>query len=207
VIASGGRGRINGQLLGAVTAIVTLIFTGGLFLATYKLYTATNALVTGADRAAARQLRAYVYLEVSAGLYPPPPAQPNRFAVSLSIVNSGKSWARKLQIRHAVVIDPTGDPFDPVRLNQTQTNPMVLGPGQRIDTQLAEILLTDLPLIARGEKRIFYVAWVTYEDALTDPPVIRQTQLSQRLNADLEGIGHVSFTWMPTHNCVDDDCQ
>ena len=42
-----------------------------------------------------------------------------------------------------------------------------------------------------------------YEDRLSPSVINRQTDLSCRLNADLEG--GVSFTYLPTHNCADDD--
>jgi len=40
---------------------------------------------------------------------------------------------------------------------------------------------------------------------LSEPPVTRQTQLFRQFNADAEG--GVSFAWMPTHNCADEDCD
>jgi hypothetical protein len=167
---------------------------------------ATTQSVKLAREVSARELRAYVWMDISARSYPPPPQQPNRYAVSLSVINSGKSWARNVRIRRMLVTDPTSDPFDPAVLDKQQTSPMVLGPGQRLDLQFGDIPLSDLPRIASGAPHLFYVAWLTYEDVLSDPPVTRQTQLSRSVNADTEGPGHVSFSWMPTHNCADEGC-
>lgn len=151
-----------------------------------------------------RDLRAYVYAAVHANPYRPSSDKPpDRYAISLTIVNSGKTWARKLQIRKRTV---TAEPFNAEELNKLATNPMVLGPGQRHEFQLDNIPLSDLPRLVSDNQTNFYVVWITYEDALSDPPVPRQTQLSVHTNYDLEGAGHVSIGYMPTHNCSDDDC-
>jgi hypothetical protein len=194
------------KLVAGVSAIFIAAFTVILAVATGFLYYATRDLVKGAEEASARELRAYSWIDVSARLYPGPPEKSNRYAMSLTIVNSGKSWARNLQIRMKRVENPSGDPFDVAALEKTKTARMVLGPGQQYDLQFEDVWLTELPDIKSGARKIFYVAWITYEDALSDPPVLRQTQLSRQLAADLEGIGHVAFSWMDTHNCADDDC-
>lgn len=166
---------------------------------------ATNKAVALSAKIAERQLRAYVYLEVSGRPYPPPPKEPNRWAVSLNIKNGGSTWARNVRIKHAMVADPkTADPFDGVDWNKIKPNPLVLGPNQETAMQFGDLNGPELLDIIKNSRKIYYVAWITYEDVLSEPPITRQTQLSRRLNADTEG--GVSFSWLETHNCADDDC-
>jgi hypothetical protein len=158
------------------------------------------------DKTAIRQLRAYVYLRVDAHIYPPSGEIPNRYAISLVIKNSGRTWARNVHIKLARIENPVGDPFDAAELQKQKTEALVLGPGEELTLQFTDVYLTELPDLKEGTKTYVFVAAVTYEDVLTNPPVVRQTHLSRKLVADTEGVGHVSFSWMPTHNCADDDC-
>jgi hypothetical protein len=152
-----------------------------------------------------RGLRAYVYAAISAAPYAPAKDQPpDRYAISLAVVNSGKTWARNLQIRKKIVTDQIAEPFNAAELNKETTSPIFLGPGQQLDFQLGIIPIGDLPRLVKDNVRYFYVAWITYEDTFSDTS--RQTQVSVRTAFDLEGIGHVSLGYMPTHNCADDDC-
>jgi hypothetical protein len=186
--------------------LITAAGTIALAIATGLLWWATTNLVRDAKEASQRQLRAYVYLDITGRKYPPPPNTPNRFAISFEIKNSGTTWARSVRIKFDRVIDPsTADPFDAVKWNEIEAPPTIIGPGQRFDLQLPELQFSEQREVAENKKAIYYVVWVTYEDALADPPVTRRTQLSSRLNADREGA--ISFSWMPTHNCADDDCQ
>ncbi len=184
-----------------LVAACTLILAIGTFL----VAKATWDLVGGADAAAERQLRAYVYLEINASPYPPRPDPPNRFAVSLSITNGGQTWARGVTIRRAIV--PRQQGIDAwTHAEWAETTPIILGPRQTINLQFHEIPFSDLLALEKGEKGFNYFVWVQYDDVISRPSIRRQTQLSQRLNADTEGPGHISFSYLPTHNCADDDC-
>ncbi|MGP0089478.1 MAG: hypothetical protein ACLPKB_05900 [Xanthobacteraceae bacterium] len=168
-------------------------------------YYARNQWLT-ADDTEKRENRAYVYLEIQVISYPPGDA-PNRYAISLKVTNSGKTWARKLFIDKQVVSPSTAEPFDALtKVRHPVSEPMVLGPGQNITLQFGEVPFTDLLDISLGRKTFDYVALVTYEDVINSPPIKWQTQLSQRLNADIEGKGHISFAYRTTHNCADYDC-
>lgn len=181
-----------------------VIFTAGLFAATFMLWKATERLVKGAEDTARRQLRAYVSLSISAKPYPP--SDPNRYAISLIVTNGGKTWARNLRIQMEVIAQEPGDGRDPFDLmNQDVRPPMVLGPGQTLDLQLPDVLRSDVPEIANGNVRHSYIAVARYEDTVSPTVVIRQTQLSMRLNGDTEG--GISFGYLSTHNCADEDCQ
>jgi hypothetical protein len=154
---------------------------------------------------AEKQLRAYVYLEITTRPYPPPPKTPDRISVSLKITNGGVTWANNLRTKHGMVVDPkTPDPFDSFRWDTVVSYPLVLGPGQFLDLQFPDVHGVDLPDIVQRNRRIFFVAWVTYEDALTGKVAKRQTQLLREFTADAEG--GVSFSYFPTHNCADDAC-
>jgi hypothetical protein len=71
--------------------------------------------------------------------------------------------------------------------------------------QFRDVQFSELLSIASGGLKVFYVAWVTYEDTVSSPPGRWQTQLSQEIIAGFEG--DISYRWMPTHNCADEDCQ
>ena len=73
-----------------------------------------------------------------------------------------------------------------------------------LELQWGQVLFTDIPLIADGRKYFDYVAWVRYEDAVTPYPIVRQTELSLRLNGDHQN--GISFSYRTTHNCADTDC-
>jgi hypothetical protein len=81
---------------------------------------------------------------------------------------------------------------------------MIVGPGQSLSLQFPDIQGEEHQEVIDGNLRLYFVAWITYEDVLSDPPVIRQTQLSRKYEADAEG--GAAFHWMPTHNCADGDC-
>jgi hypothetical protein len=195
----------------ALFTLVLAFSTVGLWIATIALYRSTKSQLVHAEGTAVRELRAYVYLRLEKRIYPPD-APHNRYAVHLSVINGGKSWARDVRLRKAIMVDKTGlqaptkDLFDATELWTQETEPMVLGPGEQFDIQFGDIWFTELSDLETRKKVYYYVAWVTYEDALTNPPMLRQTQLCRMLGADTEGIGHISFAWMPTHNCVDEDC-
>lgn len=182
-----------------VLLFFTLIATG---LAAY--YTRKQWIT--ADDSEKRDLRAYVFMEMQTVKWPPGDV-PNRYAVSLKVTNSGKTWARKLIIDKQVVTPAMPEPFDALtKIRHPVSEPMVLGPGQSITLQFGEVLFSDLPTITSGQKTFDYVALVKYEDVLNDPPIEWRTHLSQRLNADIEGKGHISFGYRTTHNCTDKDC-
>jgi hypothetical protein len=192
----------------AITAFFTLVLglsTVGLWISTWNLWEVTNATLTHSEKTAERQLRAYVYLEVIGRGYPPPPKIPDRCSISLIIKNSGSTWARNVRVKHGMIVDPKdADPFAAVKWEDIKPSPIVIGPGQEIGMQFGDLSGEDPREIIGNKRKVFHVAWVTYEDVLSDPPVTRQTQLFRRFNADEEG--GISFAWMPTHNCADDNC-
>lgn len=181
------------------------IFTAGLFAYTARLWGATNAMVEDAKQNAIRQLRAYVYLEVGARPYPP--ESPNRYSTFLRITNTGSTWARNVVILQKRVHTPTppSDPFDELTGEEFKGGKQLFGPGQTIELQFGDIRFIDVPQLLSGQLNLDYVAWVIYEDSLSNPPIRRQTQISMHLNGDAEG--GISFSFRPTHNCADEDCN
>jgi hypothetical protein len=81
---------------------------------------------------------------------------------------------------------------------------MILGPGQSLKLQFGDIAPPVVLAVANKLFQRSYVAVATYKDTLSPSVIIRQTQISCRLNGDLQG--GVSFSYMPTHNCADEDC-
>ena len=192
---------------GVITAALTLVlafFTGTLWWSTDKLWQVTNKTLRHAERTTQRQLRAYVWIELTMVRYPP--HRPDRIGVGFKVTNSGQTWARNLVIRKAVIsrdFKAKYDPWDRAKW-EGDNSPMVLGPNQSMNLQLTDIWLTDIPGVLLGDKGFDFAIWATYNDTLTDPPVMRQTQLSQRFAADQHG--GTSVAYLPTHNCADDDC-
>jgi len=173
-----------------------------LALATIGLWIVTWQLVKGAQDTAKRQLRAYVWLDTF--IKPYPSVNPDCYAVSLIVTNGGKTWARNLTIQKDMIQQELGDESDPFDLMEQPIGlPMVLGPGQTHELQFGVVERPDVQKLAKGEIRRAYVAVARYQDTLS-PAIIRQTQLSRRLNGDMQG--GVSFGWLPTHNCADEDC-
>ena len=156
-----------------------------------------------ADKTAARQLRAYVWVKMTTVRYPP--KEPDRIGIGFEMTNSGQTWAQNITIRTAIIPRQFNTEYDPWdRAQWKVSTPMVLGPHQSVGLQLDNIWLTDIPSILLGNKGFDYAIWITYEDTLTQPPILRQTQLCQRFNADKEG--GTSFAYLPPHNCADDNC-
>ncbi len=193
---------------GLVTAAATIAiawFTWTLRQSTDQLRMESEGQRNLAKETAERQLRAYVYLNISGRAYPPPPNLPDRASISLEIINGGKTWAQNLVVRHFWVVNPKGtDPFADTPWGTVAQHSRVLGPEQRESQQFCDIGLDEFREIAAQTKRVYFMSWITYQDVLSDPPITRQTQLFRRLNTDNEG--GISFSWMPTHNCADDGC-
>ena len=190
-----GRGVI------VYTIFTAVIMIAAVFTAFYSRWQASTA-----DDSEKRDLRAYVYLDTKT--IPYPRNAPNRFAISLNIKNSGKTWARKLIMINKVVPDAKGDPFDALQWGDEATAPAVLGPDQTWSLQFGEIPFGDVPDIADRKKVYDYVVWIKYLDTVSRTPVVWQTQMSLHLIGDREGTpGHLSFGFNPTHNCADDDCN
>jgi len=155
------------------------------------------------ENSATRELRAYISLEITARPYPP--SDPNRYAISLVVTNRGKTWARNLTLRKAIIkqdLSDKRDPFDVMEKPAIASLP--LGPGQFLDVQFGDIAYSDVPEIAKRKIRRSYVAVARYEDTVSPTAIIHQTQLSQSLNGDNEG--GISFSYLSTHNCADEDC-
>jgi hypothetical protein len=194
-----------------VIAGVGTIFTGLLAFATLFLFFATRNLVSDARDTAQRQLRAYVYAEVVPSKYKAKPDEPWIWAISIFLKNTGQTWARNVVVFKSVVPREFGkrdyDPWDRAKWNDDDADPTTLGPGQTRTLQFHTIDPADIPSYVEGaEKRvgIDFVVHVEYEDTVSDPSVIHQTQVAQRFRAD--GQGAVSLDFLPKHNCVDNDC-
>ncbi|MGD0189326.1 MAG: hypothetical protein ABSD74_01155 [Rhizomicrobium sp.] len=186
-----------------VPNILLTLFTGGLFWYTAKLWRSTTKLIGEERSASERELRAYVHIRIYAVPYPK--NNPTLYSVRLAVTNGGKTWARNLRMEKAVVTDFTGDPFDRLKADRDTLPPLVLGPGQSLKLQFTDIPFAVRDAIHTGAATVDLVVWATYEDTLSSPPVLRQTQVSQRVNIDAGG--GISLTYRDTHNCVDGDCS
>lgn len=184
-------------------------FFGVICLLLVGVFQIQNAVLSSAERSnssEASEKRAFIILDVIARPYPP--LNPNRFAISLVVTNAGPVWASNLRVQNAVVTQSgpvvETDPFEvaqaQAKKDSRTAEPLVIGPQQTQTFQFADVPFSDVPKIAKGELRQTYVAWATYGTAARP----YQTQMSKRLNGDTEG--GISFTILPNHNCVDDDC-
>ncbi|MDR3498593.1 MAG: hypothetical protein P4L72_05125 [Parvibaculum sp.] len=183
----------------ALTISTILLWQGG-----EKQAMLLRESIDKAEVSSERQLRAYVYLEIEARPYPPD--KPDRYSIVFSITNTGSTWARNIVILRKVITNAAtdADPFDELKAQKPEGGKILLGPGQVLKLQFGDIPTSIVPAIAAKTLTVDYVAWVKYEDTLSNPAILRQTQISQHLNGDAEG--GVSFSYRPTHNCADDDC-
>ena len=94
-----------------ITDTLLVVFTFFLFLATVALWRATRDLVDDAKETSERQLRAYVYLEMSAFQWPFPPKNSDRWGIVVKITNSGQTWARNVVIRRAKISKERRRPY------------------------------------------------------------------------------------------------
>ena len=192
------------------SALITAIATGAIGYFTLTLKRATNSLREASDQqllhlesTANRQLRPYVWVKMTTVKYPN--IAPDRIGIGFRITNSGQTWAQNVTIRTAIIPREFKVEYDPWDRAQWKVDePIVLGPRQFLGLQLDNIWLRDIPAIFRNEKGFDYAIWITYDDTLIQPPILRQTQLCQRFTADKEG--GTSFAYLPPHNCADEDC-
>jgi hypothetical protein len=144
----------------ATTAVATAFiafFTFTLWRSTNRLWRAGERQLAHFKDTAERQLRAYVYLDITLKPYPKPPQQPNRISVSLAIKNSGSTWARNLRSKHGKVVKRTVvDPFDFVKWDQMNPAPMVIGPSQSFSLQFPDVSSDELQEIIAGRLHIFF---------------------------------------------------
>jgi hypothetical protein len=187
-------------------SLLTLIFVGAYTLLTVLLWCNSNKQLAAGQDTEERDLRPYVYLETKVG--PWPEDRPDRYAISLVITNSGKTWARNLRIQKRDVPDAKSDPFDVLKWGDSSES-FVLGPNQTSTVQFGEVLFDQIPAITEGKKTKDFVVWIKYEDTVSRTPTTWQTQMSLHVNGDAvaPAPGHISFYYRPTHNCVDDDCD
>ena len=191
--ATRSKQSVDWLVVGTWVLAVGTLLLAGITYCTFK----------DAQNTAARQLRAYVSLDTQSLSYPPRPETPNRYAISLVLNNTGKTWARKVVVAKKDVLDSQGDPFNFLKWDSGA--PIVLGPGQILKLQFGEIQFSEVPKIHDTTKKHDFVAWVKYEDAVSSEPIVRQTQMSLHLNGDSEG--NISFSYNPTHNCAEEDCH
>jgi hypothetical protein len=95
----------------------------------------------------------------------------------------------------------TADSWNSINWDALKDEPIVLGPGQSLSTQLPPIMYSEVLDIANSRKGYEYLAWLTYKDAFD---VSRQTQFVATVNGDPKKF--ISFSYRGAHNCADDDC-
>ena len=124
--------------------VVTLL----LFGATTALYWATRNLVHDAAQTAQQEMRAYVYLTITAKKFPSELKdetgkiiqKPDRYGITLNLINAGKTWAQNLVVR-MTHIPQTGedDRWNTINWKELEDKPFTLGPNQQIGLQLDNV--------------------------------------------------------------------
>ncbi len=143
-----------------VTAFATVIlaaFTVVLAIGTIALAMLSQMQVSEFRNQGQRELRAYVFTGLTPIAYPPD--APTRFAISLDITNAGKTWARKLIVKTAIVKKNT----EWRSASWRTSGPMVLGPNQTFRLQCDEVSFADLSKIENTDAGSDYFIWVQYE--------------------------------------------
>lgn len=159
-----------------------------------------------AKRNAVRELRAYLSLEVFVRKWPPPPDTADRYGASWIVANNGRTLAKRATMSATFYDQDSSDTRDSWDLatwpkpDQIFTFPVGARPG----FQYPDISFADAAAIRDGQFRRTYMAWITYEDVISDKPIIWRTEMSQIINFDARG--DWSFSASSTHNCTDEDC-
>ena len=139
----------------AIAAFIIAWFTWTLKESTDTLWSVTNDTLVHSQKTAERQLRAYVYLEVSGRKYPPPPKVPDRYSVSLVVKNSGVTWARNVRIKHLRAVDPDGDAFEAAKWDDINPRPILIGPNQEVQMQFGDLSGDELQDIDENHEGLF----------------------------------------------------
>jgi hypothetical protein len=184
----------------AIVTLILAVITGGLAVYTALLWRSTSALVGDAKDTSQHELRPYVYFD-GPKTRPWPESDPNRVSAFAYVTNSGRTWAGNLIVQSAVVRlkpEETVDPFEFVDWSTVDSPPIVLGPSHKIDLQLGDVAFREFEAIKRGDPLVFFVARLRYDDSITIPNTIRETQISHRFTVDTEN--GWSFLAQRTHN-------
>lgn len=141
----------------------TAIFTGLLFLATVALWWATWRLVTGAEKTAERQLRAYVFVTESSIT---DTDRPDIKRIAISIKNTGQTPAfNVIHWQNSQIFPYPGNPVFPGKQNIPLSTSM-LGPGMETDKLLdVKISPSEGSDILAGTKALYIWGGIEYVDA------------------------------------------
>lgn len=168
---------------------------------------ATVAVLIRTDETARLRDRAFVYFnDPGVRKWPPPPSEPDRWAISIKIFNAGNVPARNVTIRHAC---PT--PVEPEKIDAPYQSadwkktplPNVIGPHQDFSAQGCEFTTKEIEEAKLGKRIIFIAMETIYFDGF-DFKTPRVTQMTRQLNIDTR-VGY-SLSFVDPHNCSDDDC-
>lgn len=167
-----------------ITDTLIAFFTAGLFVATWFLWLATRGLVSGADRTAERQLRAYVFVQAQ-NIH----ISDDTIAVRYEFRNTGQTPA--YNVRHAGKLEilPSPLPADFVIVSPTD-----LGGGNSLGNGVpyageSKILYTGTPAALKVDKtRIYLIVIVKYFDAFKRERTTRLAVSVANFDAMVEAI-------------------
>jgi hypothetical protein len=152
----------------AIIAAFTIILS----LSTIFLWVATRDLVSGSERTAERQLRAYIVADGT----DMDPKQPGQFISNIAIRNTGQTPAHNLSIitRTCVLLHPPGPEVDfSIGAVENPSN-IVLGAGRKIGTSSRlsrhDVTMEEFTdaVSDNGHTRIYTYGKVTYTDVFDD---------------------------------------
>jgi hypothetical protein len=180
-----------------------------LFLATMALFWATWRLVTGAEKTAERQLRAYVFLDsINLRRFDVPE---NQWKIQIAWKNTGRTRTRRLiaKVSHHV-LELSKQPLETFDFHDepdAQTFHGLIGPSQSVNPP--PITIADIHLFGGcgDDTALLIWGWAEYQDVFND--IIHRTEFGFRvwIEGDILGKCLIRFESTEKHNAADEDCM
>lgn len=194
----------------AIFTLVLTAFTGILAFATCYLWRATEQLVTGAEIASERQLRAYVTLDrIDTRKVKTDDGQIASISFQPIFINSGQTIARKVAYYTTTDHFFTGGVPDAKFSTMPEKSVIstIIGPSQtEVGPATDEIKAVDFIELIRHRVVVLVYGAINYTDVFEKP---RRTEFSAFFNAGnySDGSRDIIFTKTAEHNNADEDCM
>ncbi|NEU13829.1 hypothetical protein G3T14_17095 [Methylobacterium sp. BTF04] len=197
-----------------ITDTILVVFTAGLFFATYALWLATRALVRGSDKTAARQLRPYVVLKPFV----------HKPEVNF-ITDRVQSWSFRC-VWHNVGSTPTKHMITRVGLLRKYSSQpldfeadvadkvpgspgrLFLGPGNEAASEKFAVSADEMVLVLLDETQIYLWGCVDYNDTFHKTPRHRTEFLAKIVvvgDPQLKDC-EIGYQLCGPFNGIDDEC-
>jgi hypothetical protein len=146
-----------------ITDTLIAFFTAALFVATWRLWVSTRDLVTGAEKTAERQLRAYISHQDDCSVEWQMVADRRRFVAHTVVRNFGQTPAYRCKSTQQIDIF---EDIDPSLSHGELEGDVIMGPSSNRHGSIPlTISNEDYTLVQKGQKFIFVWGRIEYVDA------------------------------------------